>query len=404
MAAVAERFFKDENPQGRSMMTKGLPRWCCWLACWAGVVAGGSRAAAIEPESGRLAELIARLASSEYVLGAAPKDQRPYVDPTPVLHAFRHLASSLAWGDADAAAKNAPEVGYEVVRFTDNDTQREYLVLREDLSTVETIRGWGSYIINPAGRTNAIVEVPHPKADLHTPEVGAVVFAACEAKGFLLAGTHREKADVPDLVDSVFHQVHTAWVGPAAQVSAWQIHGFSSAKHAFPRGAKVVASTGDGAVVPAVAALDAALEERGFPSYVFNELPPETTANKQVNQDVPGATFSALAASKNEQGRHSRSLGGSFVHIELAEGVRSDGDSRAAAGAAIAAVIAGRVTKTAAVAEADATAVAQVDAAEAAAKAAADAAIPLRLAAQPTSTERGSRPPQAAAAGPDAVR
>lgn len=320
-----------------------------------GMLAAGAAwqraAVAIEPEAGRLAELVARLASSEFVLGESTSDQRPYVDPAPVLHAFRHLASSLAWGDVEAAAKSATEVGYEVVRFTDSDTNREYLVLRENLAVVETIRGWGSYIINPASRTNAIVEVPHPKADLHTPEVGAVVFAACEAKGFLLAGSHREKADVPDLVDSVFHQIHVAWVGPAAQVTTWQIHGFASAKHAFPRGAKVVSSTGDGTVAPEVEALDAELEARGFPSFVFNELSPRTKANRRVNDDVPGATFSALAASKNEQGRHSRSLGGSFVHIELAEGVRSDVESRTTAGAAIAAVISGAVTRTAALPE-----------------------------------------------------
>lgn len=384
-------------------MTKGLARWCCWLAFLAGIFATGSRVAAIEPETGRLAELIARLASSEYVLGEPGSDQRPYVDPAPVLHAFRHLASALAWGDVDAAAKGATDVGYEVVRFTDSDTKREYLVLREDLDAVQTIRGWGSYIINPASRTNAIVEVPHPKADLHTPEVGAEVFAACEAKGFLLAGSHRDKADVPDLVDSVFHQVHTAWVGPAAQVSAWQIHGFASAKHAFPRGAKVVASTGDGALAPEVAQLDAALEERGLPSYVFNDLPPDTSANKQLNEGVPGVTFSSLAASKNEQGRHSRSLGGSFVHIELAEGVRANAESRAAAGAAIAAVIAGNITKTAATTEADASAAARTAAAESAAEAVASDA-PVRLAAKPVSTARGSRSPQASAAAPDVVR
>jgi hypothetical protein len=390
------------NPRALDM-TNGLARLFYCFACAAASFAAAGRAGAIEPESGRLAELIARLASSEYVLGQPDSDPRPYVDPAPVLNAFRHLASSLAWGDIEAAAKSAPEVGYEVVRFTDRDTKREYLVLREDVGAVKTIRGWGSYILNPSSKTDAVVEVPHPKADLHTPEVGAVVFAACEARGFLLAGTHREKADVPDLVDSVFHQVHTAWVGPAAQVTAWQIHGFASAKHAFPRGAKVVASTGGGELVPEVAQLDAALEDRGFPSYVFNELPPDATANKQLNEGVPGATFSSLAASKNEQGRHSRSLGGSFVHVELAEGVRSDADSRAAAGEVIAAVIAGTVAKTAATG---------ADAASATlAKATPDEEVdaspgeePIRLAARPVPTANDPSQPTPARAAADAGR
>jgi hypothetical protein len=247
----------------------------------------------------------------------------------------------MAWGDIKAAARQAAELGYEVVKFTDSETQRPYYVLREDLDAVETIRGWGSYIINPKSRVDALVEVPHPFADVYTPEIGGLVFAECEAKGFLLAGAHRAKADVPDLVESIFHQVHTAWIGPDAQVAAWQIHGFASMKHAFPRGAQVVASTGDGEIVPAVAALDTVLEERGLTSYVFNELPAEAEENRELNGGVPGVTFTSLAAAKNEQGRLSRSLGGSFVHIELDVDVRSDRESRKLAGLAIAAVING---------------------------------------------------------------
>src|SRR5690606_5583420 len=143
-----------------------------------------------------------------------------------------------------------------------------------------------------------------------------------------LAGAHRAKADVPDLVDSIFHQVHVAWIGPFAQVTAWQIHGFLSAKHPFPQDAKVVASTGDGAIVPEIAALDTVLEEKGVPSYAFNRLPASAHENKRINGGEPGLTFTSLAATKNEQGRLSRSLGGSFVHIELEGDVRASADSR----------------------------------------------------------------------------
>ena len=121
----------------------------------------------------------------------------------------------MAWGDVRAAARQAEKLDYEVVEFQDEQTKKPYFVLRENLAVVETIRGWGSYIINPHSNVDALVEVPHPFADMHTPEIGGRVFVECEAKGYLLAGAHRAKADVPDLVDSVFHQVHTAWIGPA---------------------------------------------------------------------------------------------------------------------------------------------------------------------------------------------
>jgi hypothetical protein len=319
-------------------MTKGLVFSLVFFSSLA-LQSATARAEELKQESGRLADLIARLASREFVLGEPERDERPYADPAPALNAFRHVASAMAWGDVKAAARQAKKLDYEVIEFTDEQSQKLYYVLREDLDVVKTIRGWGSYIVNPNSRVDALVEVPHPFADVHTPEIGGQVFEACEAKGFLLAGAHREKADVPDLVDSVFHQVHTAWIGPAAQVAAWQIHGFASFKHAFPRGAQVVASTGDGAIAPEVAALDTVLEQRGLTSYVFNELPAEADENRELNGGVPGVTFTSLAAAKNEQGRLSRSLGGSFVHVELDVDVRADHERRKLASSAIAAVM-----------------------------------------------------------------
>ncbi len=354
-----------------------------------------ARADCLKQESGRLADLIARLASREFVLGEAERDDRPYVDPSAVLNAFRHVASAMAWGNVHAAARQAAKLDYEVVEFTDAETKKSYYVLREDLSAVETIRGWGSFIVDPKCRVDVLVEVPHPFADAFTPEIGGVVFAACGAKGFLLAGAHREKADVPDLVDSVFHQVHTAWIGPSAQVTAWQIHGFASVKHAFPRGAQVVTSTGDGGVAPVVAALDSALEEHGLTSYVFNELPADADENMQLNGGVPGVTFSSLAAAKNEQGRLSRSLGGSFVHIELDVDLRSDGASRKLAGSAIAAVIDGAAAQAAAAGPSKVTLVSgelesppEDPAAEAVTEKASTIAGEVRVAAKPVRTQR----------------
>jgi hypothetical protein len=321
-------------------MSKGMAVLSLLAIVALGTLAMPVQAEPMVRENGRICELVEQLSGKEYVLGSASRDSRPYVDPTPVLHAFRHLAATMAWGDINTAARKAAELGYEVIEFTDVDTQREYYVLRENLAAVQAIRGWGSYIFNPRSKVDAIVEVPHPLADMYTPEVGGQIFAECEARGLLLAGAHREKADVPDLVDSIFHQVHTAWIGPLAQVTAWQIHGFAARKHPFPEGTQVVASNGEGAIAPEIAALDSALDERGMPSYVFTELSADDDDNKRVNGEVAGMAFRSLAAAKNEQGRLSRSLGGSFVHIELEGEVRANEESRHAASTAIALVIA----------------------------------------------------------------
>jgi hypothetical protein len=323
-------------------MTKGLVRWLVLaLICAVAAPPSPSRAEGLKAEKGRLQALVARLASSDYVLDESFRDKRPYVDPTPVLNAFRHMASAVAWGDVNSAAKQAAKLDYELVEFTDTHTKNEYYVLRENLKRVDPIRGWGSYIFNPHSRVDALVEAPHPIADAQTPEVGGLVFENAQARGFLLAGAHREKADVPDLVDSIFHQVHTAWIGPLAQVAAWQIHGFDGSKHSFPDGTGVIASTGDGGIVPEVSSLDSLLEDRGLKSYVFNDRAADSHINKKLNKGVPGVTFTALAATKNEQGRLSRSLGGSFVHVELESNIRSNEDTRELAASVIATAMAG---------------------------------------------------------------
>jgi hypothetical protein len=329
-------------------MLKGFNCALVALAIVCMSAAGVHATPAIKTETGRLQDLVARLASSDYVLGDPAIDNRPYVDPAPVLHAFRHLASIMAWGDMKVAAEQAAAVDYEIVEFVDEPSQSKYYVLREDLSRVPTSRGWGSYILNPAGQTEAIVEVPHPIADVQTPEVGGVVFERSQAKGYLLAGAHRLKADVPDLVNSIFHQVHTAWVGPTAQIAAWQIHGFASEKHSFPRGAHVIASTGDGMIAPEIEQLDAICEDQGFTSYVFNNRPAKSKANKRLNGDVPGVMFTSLAATANEQGRQSRSLGGSFVHVELETQVRLDAQHRERAATVIATAMSEATLRTAA--------------------------------------------------------
>lgn len=315
-----------------SMLRAALVAAAAILATSASAHASG----ALKIESGRLQDFISRLASSDYLLGDPATDHRPYIEPGAAINAIRHIAQQMAWGDVRQAAREAVDVKCEVVKFTDVTTDAVYYALREDRDKLDDVRGWGSYIYKPTGKIPALVEIPHPIADANTRGIGAAVFVAADAKGFLLAGAHRDKADVPDLVDSAFHQVHMAWVGPFAQNAAWQIHGFESQKHEFPTGASVIASTGDGAVVPELSHLNSMAEKRGLDVYVFNDLSPESRANKRVNGGLPGMTFTSLAATQNEQGRYSRSIGGKFVHVELETSVRMEIDSRELAATVIA--------------------------------------------------------------------
>src|SRR5690606_14694620 len=129
-------------------------------------------------------------------------------------------------------------------------------------------------------------------------------------KALLIAGAQRDKADVPDLINSVFHQVHVAWSGTLGRVATWQIHGFALEKHPFPENARAILSTGAGDVPGEIVQLKTELANRGLPGYVFNHLEPSAELNMEVNDGTPGFRFRSLAATKNEQGRHVREQGG----------------------------------------------------------------------------------------------
>jgi hypothetical protein len=303
------------------------------------VATGTAIAQRVATVTGTLPALVAELTGPDYFLRGPQSDPRPYVDPQPVLGSIYRAARLLDHGQVDRAALTAASAGYEVVRFVDKETRHEYLVMRENLRTVGTVRGWGAYLLNPQSQVPALVEVPHPIDDSNTAKVGALVFAG-GARGLLIAGAQRDKADVPDLIDSVFHQVHVAWSGPWGKVATWQIHGFAIEKHRFPENAKAILSTGSGEVIEEIVALNDALTSRGLDGYTFNRLEAEDEVNQQVNNGQPGVRFTSLAATKNEQGRHLRSLGGSFVHVELERAVRGDAEQRRIAAEAIAKTIA----------------------------------------------------------------
>lgn len=284
--------------------------------------------------SGSLHKLVGELTSEKYFLEDPHRDPRPYIEPSFALSTLYRASRHVAGGNVDEAARLASQVDCEVVRFVDERTKDDYVLIREDLATLSAPRGWGSYLYNPKAKIPALVEAPHPVDDSNSAKVATMVFAR-GAQGLLVAGAQRDKADVPDLVDSVFHQVHVAWTA-MGQMAVWQIHGFALEKHSFPRDAKAVLSTGGGEVINEIVTLNDQLTDRGIDSYAFNRLNPANDLNKWVNRGTPGLRFASLAATKNEQGRHLRSVGGTFVHVELERCVRRDAQQRAIAAEAIA--------------------------------------------------------------------
>ena len=234
---------------------------------------------------------------------------------------------------------------YELVVLHDRQTDQKYFLLRENLARVGEPRGWGAYLFNPSATVNVIVEAPHPLGDEHSAEIAAQVFAN-GARGLLIAGAHRRKADLPDLVSSVFHQVHIAWTGGdfgAGPTPAVQVHGYGGFRHDFPADTQVVLSTGDGQITETLLALDRAFDNAGLASYVFNRLSPTSKRNYAVNGQQSGGRFWTLAATKNEQGKQLRHAGGEFLHVEFEAAVRADAGLRQQAAELLTAILSERL-------------------------------------------------------------
>lgn len=252
-------------------------------------------------------------------------------------------AATLMSGDIATAETQAAAVNYEVVQYTDSVSTNVYHGLREVNNT--PTRGWGSYFVNLNATHEVLVEAPHPRFDTNSWDVAAQAFRDSDARGFLMAGAHRNAngvgtADVAHLANSIFQEVHKAWVGGAAERATYSIHGFDLDKHGtFPANTDAVLSSGDGMVSTFVTALDDQLDAAGFLSYAYNTLDVNDPANVAVNEAVVGSTFSSLGGTTNVQGVYSRSLGGDFVHVELEQSIRFDETNRIIAAGAIASAI-----------------------------------------------------------------
>ena len=265
-----------------------------------------------------------------------------YVAPTVGQQSnFRDLASSLLTSNVGMADVQAAALNYELVQYTDLPSGQVYLGVREILSMGNQTLGWGSYFVNQGYSSNVLLEVPHPRFDTNSWDIAARTFRQSEARGYLMAGAHRNAngsgtADVAHKTDTIFHQVHEVWNGLNGETPAWSIHGFAIANHpTFPTGTDVVNSNGDGGVSSEVVSIDGNFEDQGFLSHAYNTLHDLDPLNVAVNEAVSGGTFSGLGATTNVQGIYSRGIGGVFVHIEMEQSIRFDETNRQLAADAI---------------------------------------------------------------------
>ena len=263
------------------------------------------------------------------------RDSQGYLAPSVQERAdFRNLADGL-WNASSTSDLNmlvplAETLDYDL--FSLSDSGSTYFGLQES-NTGADRKGWGSFLIRQGNARNALVQVPHPLGDINTPSISAQTFVESEAKGFLIAGAHRNAngqgtADVAHLTASVFQEVHQSFVENADDLSVWQIHGFNLDLHPeFPAGIDAVISSGTGSVTEFVLELDQNIDALAgdWTSYAYNTLDVNDPLNIATNETLAGTVFSSLAGTTNIQQQHTTSLGGQFVHIELEQSFRIDG-------------------------------------------------------------------------------
>ncbi len=284
-------------------------------------------------ETGSLSAEIDRLKALVF-----PKNSMLYVQPTVQNRDdYRALTTSVMDGDYDTASTQATALGYELVRYHDTDTSRNFYLLREALNEYgEQNLGWGNYIWNPTQGKDILIEAPHPLYDTNTPEFAIEVFQGVHGRGYLMAGAHRAsmgdgtmgQANVCGHTDSIFHVVHETW--SLSTTLPIQIHGFDWDKHTnFPAGTDVVLSNGDGAVPQPHIDLDDSFDDTGLLSFCYNSLPVNDPTNILVNTDwenggvVYGGTFGSLGGGYNVQGQYTRNTyGAPWIHCELEQSIR----------------------------------------------------------------------------------
>jgi len=152
--------------------------------------------------------------------------------------------------------------------------------------------GWGAIALHR--RTTLLIEVPHPGSDRFTARLGLELFNALPTAALLVAGTHRNTADVAHLPTSLFHAF-----AQTLATTELQLHGFAAAS---APDTDAVLSPGAGDATDLHDDLEKALTHHGF--------------RVRHHEHLAGRT--------NVQGRAAAARGTPFLHLELAPLVRRD--------------------------------------------------------------------------------
>ena len=101
----------------------------------------------------------------------------------------------ISWGEImnhllneeySLSATKASSIGYELVEFTDNSTNKLYYILAN-----KSTNYWGTYVFNPNYLVPLVIQSPHARFDANTGLQGIYIFEEIDALFYCVTGTHR---------------------------------------------------------------------------------------------------------------------------------------------------------------------------------------------------------------------
>jgi hypothetical protein len=271
-------------------------------------------------ESGTLADVVAEVYSNRInSTGDESYDVPSSGEAADLAAAFGEVTA----GDYVAAAALVDPYEYDVVEFSDTATGRDHVFLRE---RTPSTRFWGFYVwsLDP-GRTDMVVEAPHPKSDLHTHTEAASLFNKNNSRAFLLSTTHRNANAatdgsgnrVSDLANytgvNPFQSVHE--VVAVADTTVVQVHGYGNS------------TDPDYDIIVSEGQSSPSQRTQGLAQDLRDNVVVNAAAARVAVYD--GVVGTALGATGNVQGQWSRAQGDHYwVHVEQNSDVRSDTTAR----------------------------------------------------------------------------
>ncbi|MFI6205589.1 hypothetical protein ACIBAI_04225 [Streptomyces sp. NPDC051041] len=213
----------------------------------------------------------------------------------------------LLEGDFRRAEELLAPLGLGVTRLTDTASGRRY----DEVAATGPgdSAHWGRLYLNADADVRWSAQVPHPRSDRNTEDLGVRLLEDAPGGALVLAGAHRRAgddgaADVAHREDSAFHTVVAEL--QRRGVPGIQLHGFDDSSDRRPYDA--VVSTGAAQSAPGeVVALADRMEADGL------------RVCRGWSDRCP------LEGRSNVQGRAAQRQHATFVHLELAPHARGDG-------------------------------------------------------------------------------